>query len=276
MTVPYVPTLGPVQPGALSAELFDAVVDVAHTSRFLPYDKDGRWSSTKDERVLVEEIIHRPGRTVIPTLSTRGHGLVKIHHYGAGTPNLDEAAEWARKWCATYGARAGGRLIWCQDTPDGARTRVMLKTFRDQDQRPQGGVMELRNCAVTETFPAFAKQLAGDGFAFLHQRMKAGIDDGPILVTVEDSRVIGAVGPLSTLIDASGTRTQPPQYFAVHPDYRRRGHGRVLWRAAMAWGRENGARYKVLQASLGSASEHLYMSEELSTLGFLDIRDLAA
>jgi hypothetical protein len=44
----------------------------------------------------------------------------------------------------------------------------------------------------------------------------------------------------------------------------------------MAWGRQNGARYKVLQAATGSASERLYMSEGLSTLGFLCIRDLAA
>ncbi|MBV9163220.1 MAG: GNAT family N-acetyltransferase, partial [Pseudonocardiales bacterium] len=41
----------------------------------------------------------------------------------------------------------------------------------------------------------------------------------------------------------------------MHPRYRRRGHGRALWRAAMAWGAENGAKYKVLQAASGSVSE---------------------
>jgi len=38
--VPYVPTLGAVHPQALSAELFEAVVSVAGTGEFLPYDKD--------------------------------------------------------------------------------------------------------------------------------------------------------------------------------------------------------------------------------------------
>jgi GNAT superfamily N-acetyltransferase len=62
---------------------------------------------------------------------------------------------------------------------------------------------------------------------------------------------------------------QLPQYFAVHPRYRRGGHGRALWRAAMAWGSENGAKYQVLQAASGSAAERFYISEGLSTLGFV-------
>jgi len=48
------------------------VVDVAGTGRFLPYDKDRRWSSTKEERIITEEMIHEPGLTVIPTLATHG------------------------------------------------------------------------------------------------------------------------------------------------------------------------------------------------------------
>ena len=114
-----------------------------------------------------------------------------------------------------------------------------------------------------------------DGFAVLHQRIEAGLRDGPILVTVDDRRIVGAIGPMGTLLDAAGTRTQPPQYFAVHPDYRSRGHGRALWRAAMAWGADNGAECKVLQAASGSAAERRYVSEGLFTLGFLCSRDLS-
>ncbi|MGH3927969.1 MAG: GNAT family N-acetyltransferase, partial [Pseudonocardiaceae bacterium] len=109
---------------------------------------------------------------------------------------------------------------------------------------------------------------------FLYQRIKAGLFDGPILVTVDDRQVVGAIGPVAVLRDATGTRTQSPHYFAVHPDYRHRGHGRALWRAAMAWGAENGAEYKVLQAASGSAAERLYMSEAMSTLGFVCSRDV--
>jgi GNAT superfamily N-acetyltransferase len=270
--VPYVPALGPVQPRALSAELFNAVVDIADTDRFLPYDKDRRWSSRKNERMIVEEIVHEPGLTVVPT-SIRERGLVKIHHYGDRLPQSSEFARWTRKWRTTFGA-ATGRVIWFQDTPEGAKARILLKKFGEQDKRYRGEAVLLTECAVADTFPAFAKQLGEDGFAFLHRRIKAGLSDGPILVRVEDRRIVGAVGPLGTLLDATGTRIQPPQYFAVHPHYRRRGHGRALWRAAMAWGAENGAKYKVLQAASGSASELLYVSEGLATLGFVCWRDL--
>jgi GNAT superfamily N-acetyltransferase len=271
---PYVPTLGPVQPGALSAEIFDAIMSVAGTGRFLPYDKDQRWSARKEEQVIAGEVIHRPDLTVIPTLSARGGGVVKIHYYGTGVPGPDEAAGWSRKWCTSCGA-AASTLIWLQDNPRGARTRLMLKTYGDQDRTGDDGcVTELGHCHVADTFRAFACQLAADGFAFLHQRMKAGLSDGPVLVAVDDRRIVGAVGPLVTMTDAVGTRTVPPQYYAVHPDYRRRGHGRALWRASMAWGHKNGAAYKVLQAAAGAPSERLYQSEGLVTLGFLCSRKL--
>ena len=115
----------------------------------------------------------------------------------------------------------------------------------------------------------FTRSVALEGFTFLHQRMLAGQADGPVLVVVDDDRIVGAIGPLGTLPDAKGALTQPPQYFAVHPDYRGRGHGRTLWRAAMAWGRVSGAAYKVLQAASGSPAERLYLSEGLETLGFV-------
>lgn len=272
ITVPYVPALGPVGPHALSEELFNAVVDIADTDRFLPYDKDQRWSSAKDERLIVDKIIHEPNRTIIPALSTRGRGLVKVHYYGDSGPTLSEVTEWLHTWCATFGV-AAGRVIWFQSAPDGARTRLMLKTFDDQDKHHYGHVMDLEDCDVADTFPAFAEQLGADGFTFLYQRIKAGLSNGPILVTVEDRHIVGAIGPLGILLDATGTPTQPPQYFAVHPDYRHRGHGKALWRAAMAWGAQHGAEYKVLQAASGSAAELLYISEGMSTLGFVCSRD---
>ncbi|MGH4001016.1 MAG: GNAT family N-acetyltransferase, partial [Pseudonocardiaceae bacterium] len=149
-----------------------------------------------------------------------------------------------------------------------------LKTFSDHDKRHRGHVMDLRDCDVADTFAGFAQRLRANGFAFLYQRIKAGLSDGPILVTVDSRRIVGAIGPLGILLDATGTPTQPPQYFAVHPDYRHRGHGRALWRAAMAWAAENGAEYKILQTETGSAAELLYISEGMSTLGFVFSKDL--
>jgi GNAT superfamily N-acetyltransferase len=194
--------------------------------------------------------------------------MVKIHYYGDSLPRLNELTQWTRTRCATVGSVAG-RVVWFQCTPEGARTRLLLKKFGDQDKRHCDKAIRLADCPVADTFPAFVEELGEDGFVFLYQRIKTGLSDGPILVRVEDRRIVGAVGPMGTLLDSTGTRMQPPQYFAVHPHYRCRGHGRALWRAAMAWGADNGAQYKVLQAAAGSASELLYISEGLSTLGFV-------
>lgn len=146
----------------------------------------------------------------------------------------------------------------------------MLKTYSDHDRRKQHRqVTDLRHCEAAATFPAFVAEVGEGGFAFLHQRMRAGLDDGPILVAVDDQRIVGAAGPLAMLADAVGAPTVPPQYYAVHPGYRRRGFGRALWHASMAWGLEHGAAYKVLQAETGGAAEQLYQSEGLQTLGFV-------
>ena len=254
---PYVPTLGAVNPGVLSAGMFEAIVAVAGTGRFLPYDKDRRWWASKDEQVIVEGIIHAPGLTVIPTLATRGRAALKIHYYARSAPDLDQARYWCRTWCAAYGAGTS-RVIWFQDSPAGAHTRVMVKTYTSRDRHSDDNtVTDLAHCEAAGTFPAFARQLSADGFAFLLERMTAGLIDGPVLVAVDDHQIVGAVGPLSTLTDAIGQRTVPPQYFAVHPGYRHRGHGRALWRAAAAWGQQNKAIYKVLQARTGTAAERL-------------------
>ena len=79
ITAPYVPTLGPVHPEAVTADLFADVIQVAGTGRFLPHDKDRRWASHKEEQVLPGPITQEPGLMLVPTLSTRRRSCVKIH-----------------------------------------------------------------------------------------------------------------------------------------------------------------------------------------------------
>jgi hypothetical protein len=205
--VPYVPTLGVVHPLALTAQLLQDVLDVSGTGRFLPHDKDQRWATSKDEMVLVEDITHTPHRTIIPTLARRSWGLVKIHCYGTAVPGLPHLAKTAGQLRAEHGA-AAARVIWFHPPGDPPTTagaggiRVLLKTF-GAAERPVPGVTDLREtpAAVQATFPGFAQALVGDGFAFLHQQMQAGNVDGPVLVAVEDDRVVGAIGPMQTMPD---------------------------------------------------------------------------
>lgn len=133
VTVPYVPTLGPVHPAGLGLQLFADVIDVAGTGRFLAYDKDRRWSDTKDETVLPLDIVHQPGLTLIPTLNRRAGGTVKVHLYGDQHGALEDAAELAAKLAASNGA-AKARVVSFQSPGEPARpgttyTRVQLREF---------------------------------------------------------------------------------------------------------------------------------------------------
>lgn len=274
VTVPYVPTLGPVHPDALGPELFAEVTDVAGSGRFLAHDKDQRWADFKDETVLVDAITHRPGLTLVPTLTRRGRGCVKLHRYGAGAPDLAELREHASKLQAEYGA-GSARVIWFEADEAGppagvTSTRVQLKTFGSQEL-PQPAVRDLRDhpSAVVATFSGFARQMAADGFAFLWERFEAGTLDGPILTTAVDGRVVGAIGPMEIMKDPVGRARLLPQYFGVLPDQRGRGLGRRLWRGAMYWGQTTGAAYQLLQTELGGASDRLCQAQGLAGLGFV-------
>jgi GNAT superfamily N-acetyltransferase len=272
--VPYIPTLGPAHPQANLPELFEAIVSVAGTGRFLSYDKDRRWFAVKGEQVITAEIVHQPGLTIIPALDTR-RGVLRVYHYARQAPDLDEVREKVGKWRATYDA-SSTRLTWFQEHPDGAQTRLMLKAYTQADQRPgDPRVTELHDSTAASTFPGFARDLAAEGFGFLCERVMAGQGDGPVLVCADEDRIVGAVGPLSVMTDAAGRRFVPPQYFAVHAAWRRKGHGLALWHAAMAWGSASGASYKVLQAQAGAPAERFYDAAGLSTLGFTCQREFA-
>jgi GNAT superfamily N-acetyltransferase len=122
--------------------------------------------------------------------------------------------------------------------------------------------------ATAATFSAFAHAMADHGFDFLHQRRTAGHHDGPILVSQHNGIIVGAIGPLTIMPDRAGARMLLPQYFGVLPGHRGAGHGRALWRAAERWGAGRDADYQLLQARVGAASERLFLSEGLRSLGF--------
>ncbi|ADH70834.1 MULTISPECIES: GNAT family N-acetyltransferase [Nocardiopsis] len=268
---PYVPTLGPVHPDALTARLWDEVMEVNGTGSFLAHDKDARWGGTKNETVLADAIRNEGETVTVPTLTTRGRGVVKVHHYGP-TPDVAQALEEAGKLAAAYDAGAA-RVLWFSTEADTRwhSCRVQLKTFTGNEPYTHGEVESLHTetPAVQDTFAVFAQALKGDGFSFLAEQMRTTGLDGPLLVAVSEGRVVGAIGPMAIRQDSIGVPRLLPQYFGVLPEVRGHGHGRALWRAAMGWGQENGAVYQLLQTETGGASDHLCRSEGLTSLGFV-------
>ncbi|GAA3488095.1 GNAT family N-acetyltransferase [Streptomyces cremeus] len=273
LTAPVVPTLGPVHPHALTVDLFEATLVAAATERhFLPYDKDRRWSTEKQEAVLLNEVVHQPDHTLIPTLLTRGRGAVKVFAYGHRDDILNQAAELAAKLGTGHGA-ASARIVrpLGPETPHPRGVRIQLQDFTARHcPSSVGPVRRLDDCPaqIRSTFTTFAQTMAVDGFAFLDRQLKAK-RCGPVLVAVLEDCVVGAIGPMEICPDPTGVAQLMPQYFAVHPEARGHGLGRHLWRAAMHWGQTHGAAYQILQTEVSGASDHLCCTEGLTTLGFV-------
>ncbi|WP_097886605.1 GNAT family N-acetyltransferase [Streptomyces sp. st140] len=271
LTAPIVPTLGPIHPDALSVGIFEDILRAADTGDFLPYDKDQRWGGEKDEKVLRENVVHQPDHTLIPTLNRRGRGTVKVFAYGSSDSAMGEAAELATKLASTH-AVASARIV----RPLGPEithprgTRIHLKDLTTSPcPAPDGPVHPIAAwpTAVQNTFAPFAETMAADGLAFLHTQVQAG-RCGPVLATAIEGRIVGAIGPMEVRADAIGRPQLMPQYFAVLPETRGQGLGRILWRAAMHWGQTHGAAYQLLQTEVGGPSDRLCRSEGLASLGF--------
>ncbi|MFH9476208.1 GNAT family N-acetyltransferase [Streptomyces anulatus] len=271
LTAPIVPTLGPVHPDALTLDIFEDILRAAVTRDFLPYDKDRRWGGEKDETVLREDVVHQPENTLIPTLTRRGRGTVKVFAYGHRDSVVDEAAELAAKLAVVHGA-VNARVVrpLGPETASPRGTRIQQKDFTARACPGPGGTVRSVTdwpAAVQETFALFAEAMAGDGLVFLHTQMRAD-RCGPVLAAVAEDRIVGAIGPMDVRPDAIGSPQLMPQYFAVLPEARGQGLGRILWRAAMHWGQSHGASYQLLQTEVGGPSDRLCQSEGLATLGF--------
>ncbi|WP_432086870.1 GNAT family N-acetyltransferase [Streptomyces sp. bgisy095] len=271
LTAPIVPTLGPVHPDALSIDLFEDILRAAETRDFLPYDKDRRWGGEKDQKVLRDDVVHQRERTLIPTLSRRGRGTAKVFAYGLRDGVVEEAAELAAKLAVVHDV-AGARVVrpLGPETAHPRGTRIQLKDFTARPcPAPDGPVRPITAwpTAVQETFAPFAEAMTGDGLPFLHTQMQAG-RCGPVLATTVEDRIVGAIGPMEIQPDAIGRPQLMPQYFAVLPEARGQGLGRVLWRAAMHWGQSHGAAYQLLQTEVDGPSDRLCQAEGLTPLGF--------
>ncbi|MFG3404250.1 GNAT family N-acetyltransferase [Streptomyces sp. NPDC048142] len=271
LTAPIVPTLGPVHPDALSVGIFEDTLRAADTGHFLPYDKDRRWGGEKDEKVLRDDVVHQREHTLIPTLSRRGRGTVKVFAYGLRDSVVEEAAELAARLAAAHDV-AGARVVrpLGPETTHPRGTRVQLKDFTAGPcLAPDGPVRPVTDwpIAVQETFTPFAEAMATDGLTFLHTQMQTG-RCGPVLAAAVEDHIVGAIGPMEVRPDAIGRAQLMPQYFALLPKTRGQGLGRILWRAAMHWGQSHGAAYQLLQTEVGGPSDRLCQSEGLAPLGF--------
>lgn len=270
VTVPHVPTLGPVHPDAGTADLFTAVHRI-EPGQFLPFDKDRRWATHKDETVLVGHTRHTPRRTTVATLARRQSRLT-VYHYASTRPDLPAAQEQAAALARRYGATAA-RVVWFQHSPPPSAigcVRALVAPTGIAGAVPDRPILALGDCSppVRDSFAEFCRHI-GEGMAHLGRRWAARQITVPIFVAIDGNEVVGAIGPMQTLPGPTETWQLLPQYFAVLPTHRQSGHGRALWRAAQHWGRRAGAAYQLLQTTPDSPAEALYRSEGARPIGLV-------
>ena len=269
--VPYLPTLGPVHPDMMSGAVIKDVLRVATSTDFLPYDKDARWSKDKLEQVLPALISQSPSGTIIPTLAHRGSTCLKLHVYGNSTAaDIERASEAARR-LHPFPLRIITFSVVRPETMDDTST-IYLAT---PNPYASSDVTTLDTLApgIRSTLKDLAIDPDNAGFAFLAGEIDAGRINGPILVTTDQDRITGAIGPLQTAKDANGKTYLLPPYFSVSEEARGQGKGRELWRAAMDWACREGAEYHVFEARAGSPAEAFYASVGTKSLGYRSLKD---
>jgi hypothetical protein len=99
--------------------------------------------------------------------------------------------------------------------------RALLAPTRAPGRIPSRPNLTLQDATrmVRASFLRFAER-AGDGMAYLVRCWAAGRIDTPVLVSTEQDRIVGAIGPMQTFPSPTAARQLLPQYFAVLPSYR--------------------------------------------------------
>ncbi|MCF2532786.1 hypothetical protein [Yinghuangia soli] len=185
ITVPYVPTLGPVHPDVLSARLFAEVVEISRSGAVLPYDKDRRWADSKAERILPGPLVHTPTDTVLATSTTGRRAGVTVYHYGSGLGAADVMA--LAKDCARDLAMSDVRTVWFSTArPDVGSVHavgILVNDLGGHRAAVSGGVVDLAGlpAPVRASLADLAREPENAGFAFLAEQFAAGRLNGRFL-----------------------------------------------------------------------------------------------
>lgn len=222
--------------------------------RFLPYDKNARWLPEPRETLLPGDIESYDDGLLLPTV--RWHGRRTVH-VASRAPSEGLIARARDMGAATI--RATVPL-----GPDATEHLVFLKRLTDLPDAADPAVVPFSTLtpSVQGTFAALAADPSLDGFSFLLDAL--GTSQGETLCALAGGTIIGAMGPLSVVPDPWGVPWLLPAYFGVLASARRHGVGAGLWRAAMRWGVEHGARYALLQNTAGTPATAFYLREGLT------------
>ncbi|PIR93928.1 hypothetical protein COT97_04025 [Candidatus Falkowbacteria bacterium CG10_big_fil_rev_8_21_14_0_10_39_11] len=266
----YLPVLGPVfMPEGKEVVLHDLIVNYKFDV-FLSYDKNKRWYSSPQEKILVDKIYFADDFILVPVMNKN---KLKIFYYSNKPLNqliykkiielseqLNQGGNYKKFQLFVFNKPEVDKSwvchnIYIQKLDNGFVGEHQFDLIHPYIELP---------LAVQNTFELMGQDVDLDGFGFLwHEYLKKKKHLSKILCIISDGAVIGAIGPLDILSDSNDRKFLLPPYFGLRAPWRGKGMGAKLWQAAMKCAFDDGAEYTLVQNQPGTRAAEFYEEQGL-------------
>lgn len=275
------PSFGPIySQNNDTKQLIDDVLGYWNDQTFLEYDRGKRWFSKKEEYILVPYIDIYKNDLYVPVINTRGNGMLSIFVYPNNIfsqKNIDFSKKLAKKILLSFKFSKQRIITFGNNEFHNRRVVIYLKNIQPCHLNTNLEVFPFNQLEpkIQKTFSTLAMNDDLPGSRMLWEKyLSLGKEISDIYVAVSNNKILGMIGPLDTLLDPWRIKQLIPPYFEVSQSARKMGIGTKLWNAAMNWGYENGAKYLLIQAEEGAASDFFYKKNSLIDCGVLQNIDI--
>lgn len=270
----YLPVLGPVFVfGKPVRKILYDILENSKTDKFLSYDKNKRWFKKKKERIILSEILIERNQLLIPVESFSKNKTLKIFYYSSKKIN-NRIIKKIKNFIIVPPKfkNINNYFLYSFLKPKIFKKlichNIYLKMIKKKDKLEKNfeNICYFNDLSpkTKQTLSLFKKEPELQGFAFLWRRFanKKRILS-PIICAVEKDKIIGAIGPLEILNDAWNNKWLAPPYFGVKKDFRSKGYGKKLWKTAMSFAHQKGAKYTLVQNEPDSPAAKFYEKQGL-------------
>lgn len=273
----YIPILGPVYiSGDPIKKLLRDVLKNSQTNKFLPYDKNKRWFQKRMEKIILSAIITNDKEIYIPVKDSFKN-VLKIFYYSNNFPDNKIIIEAKKIYTNIRTDNKVDNLYFYSFKKPEIEIKfvchnIYLKKIVSKDNLakfPEGiNFYDELPVEIQSTFSDLGKERLLKNFSFLWEEFMAKNKKlSPIICATIENKIIGAIGPLDVAADVWDTLFLFPPHFGVAKKMRRAGLGKKLWKSAMSFACQKGAKYTLVQNELNSPASKFYENQKLSNAG---------
>lgn len=267
------PILGPVYIKNKSPKkLLLSILKNANSKSFLSFDKNKRWFKKKSEFIILSETVLKKHGIYLVSRDNFFKSI-KVYYYSKNSPNQDNYDEAIRIAKSTNEKiKCNQIVLYFFKKPKFKKNftthNIYLKNITKNDQ-----IVFKDNCIYLysdlnkteqKSFSIFKNYAEHDGLNFIWQNyLDRNIKLNPIICCLRNKKIIGAIGPLDTAIDAYGQTFLQAPFFGVLGNHKRLGNGKNLWLSAMDFAQKIGAKYTLVQNTPESSAGNFYKKQGL-------------